>query len=293
MATIFRIKLAKVQIQKNGHYEKFDESRGIDVENGVEATLVYPTPGAPAVKSMRTMKLKEGQEIAYFSDAVKRELRALLDFLMGIQLPDIDMNTLDGFIQSQELSDFKKLIKALKKFRNERKTTQLENLRKKVNRLFLVEEFNLRNLEPRVTLFRQPIKGDCMLEVQISAARKANEFEKLFTSILFAGVKGAASTITGFKGVTAMATTAIGSLLEMFAPKDNQHIIAYGTVPFSESTPVNQNLRVDLYIPNSFTIKTPLEYDRHITKITKYKEIKFEKGDTNGYAEFTLVKEQA
>lgn len=293
MATIFRIKLTKVKIEKNGYFEDLDELRGKKVENGVEATLVYPTPGSSAVKSIRTMKLKQGQEVAYYSKETFQELKALLKFLLDIQLPDLDTDKLDAFIQSTKLSDFDKLREALIRFKKRKGKVQLEKLRESVNRLVQEEQFNLLNLEPKEILFRQPIQGGSFLEVQISAVRKANEFEKLFTSIIFAGIKGAAETITGFKGLTAMATTTTGSLLEMFAPKDKQHIIAYGVAPINESTPVNGPLKVDLFVPETFTIKTPKEYDKYNNRILKLAKKDFIKGESNGYVEFTLIKEGA
>ena len=128
MATIFRIKLTKVKIEKNGYFEDLDELRGKKVENGVEATLVYPTPGSPAVKSIRTMKLKQGQEVAYYSKEVFQEIEALLKFLSNIKLPDLDTNKLDAFIQSPKLFEFDVLIGKLEKFRKGKKAEQLKTL---------------------------------------------------------------------------------------------------------------------------------------------------------------------
>lgn len=291
MATIFRIKLAKVRIEKNGYFEDLDELKGKKVENGVEATLVYPTPGLPAVKSIRTMKLKQGQEVAYYSKESFREIEALLTFLLDIQLPDLDTTKLDAFIQSPKLFEFDDLIGKLEKFRKGKKADQLETLRENVNRLLQEEQFNLLNLKTKETLFRQPIQGNSFLEVQISAVRKANEFEKLFTSIIFAGLKGASGAITGFKGLTAIATTTTGSLLEMFAPKDKKHIIGYGVVQIDESTLVKETLKVDLFVPKTFSLKTPSEYDKYNNRILSFATKKFVKGEFNGYSEFTLVKE--
>lgn len=261
MPATLKIKLKKVKIVKNGYFEK---EEGF---NTMETSLLYPLPGTPAVKSVRPLKLKENSELVY----AKNNL-AELEKLKTIQ-------------------NLEELKNELKKYTNEKRIKgygkSLEKLKELPDELIKEEEFDALSLPIKEILFMQKIEDETYLEVQISAVRKVNQFEKLIFNILTAGAKAVVKGISGIgAGVTAMTTSSTESIIDLFSPEDKSLMIAYGMRALKEDVP-NGEFRVDLFVPETKDIKSPKEYDDY-GRIVKFDKKGFKKGEENGYAIFEI-----
>ncbi|MCK4761223.1 MAG: hypothetical protein KAW12_03425 [Candidatus Aminicenantes bacterium] len=277
MAKIFKIKLSEIKIYENGY---FDRENGV---NTMEASLIYPLPNVAAVKSIRPLELKKldetdptgNKKVSYknsYSENNLEKLESLLEISEATQMKK-DMEEL-GIIKSGK----QKRIRSLDKL----KTILEKYIREK--------KFDLLNFPVRELLFKQNIQDYTHLEIQISAVRKIDKYEKLIINILSAGAKAGAASIKALSdlnaGLTAMVTNSANSLIDMFSPQDKNLTIAYGITKISENFSADE-LKVDLFMPITDGIKTPKDWD-DFGRVTEWNIKNFEKGKENGYVKFKI-----
>lgn len=261
MSKTLRIKLKKVKIEMNGY---FKEEEGY---NTMEASLIYPAPGTPVVKSIRPLKLKEDEEMVYVGNNLGK-----LESLKAISDKRELKNELRTFTTKKRIRDNDRDLNKLKKF---------------VNQLIKEEKVDIINFPVKELLFVQKIQNKSYFEVQISAVRQVDKYEKLIINILTTGAKATVKGISGLgAGLTAMVTSSAESLINLFAPEDKSLIIAYGMKEIQEDDNDGE-FRIDLFIPSTERIKTPRHYDSY-NRIDEFDEKVFKKGDKNGYAVFEI-----
>ena len=103
-------------------------------------------------------------------------------------------------------------------------------------------------------LFGEDIRGNCIIDVEVSAKEKVSKLSKILHKIFGTAASAALGAITG-PGVliSGILSTATDSLFDSTEPKDKIHSIGKGYFPINEDLP-SQQLPINLAVPEDIEI---------------------------------------
>lgn len=134
-------------------------------------------------------------------------------------------------------------------------------------------------------VFKEIIRGDSVLEVEITAIDKASKFEKAIRKLLGVAAGGLAGAIPGVGTiVTAVATSATESVFELADPKDKITTIGKGVRGIDENTPEGDFV-INLAVPEEITLKQR-KFDNEGKEVIQTKIL--EKGFVNAKVVFHI-----
>ena len=122
-------------------------------------------------------------------------------------------------------------------------------------------------------VFKEIIRGDSVLEVEITAIDKASKFEKAIRKLVGVAAGGLADAIPNVGTiVTAVTTSATESVFELADPKDKITTIGKGVRGIDENTPEGDFV-INLAVPEEITLQQR-KFDNEGKEVIQTKTLK-------------------
>ncbi len=137
-------------------------------------------------------------------------------------------------------------------------------------------------------LFKEIVKGNSTLEVEISAIEKVTKFQKIIWKVMTAGATAAVGAAVGGMAafVSGIINTSTESLFELAEPNDKISVIGRGSMPIDENTPEGDFV-VQLSVPKELTL-----FQRKLNDRGEFVDVKMKipKGYSNAMVVFDIAK---